>query len=245
MWKAKPIIPDEAVRFHEKRDQLHIGPAVIHMPYLPNFASPNPILHSRSTNTLSEEVTRAATLGCEMIVAHMGSHLGKGREHGLTQVVKTLRAVLDPLPTTSTPSILLENTAGYTNSVGDTFEDLAYVIDALDGDQRVGICFDTCHGFAAGYDLSNEAAVTATFEELESQLGLNRLKLLHLNDSKGKLGTHLDRHEHIGKGYIGVSGFRAILNLPSLRGLPMILETPNNPHGNMKTNLGTLRSLLG
>ncbi len=244
MWNAKALSQEATLRFQEKRKQYGIGPTVIHMPYLPNFASPDTKLHKRSVDTLAEELTRGSQLGCEMIVVHMGSHLGDGRINGLNQVVSTIQSVLNGHPKNGSPAIILENTAGYTNSVGSRFEDLSYVIETVNSPQHVGVCFDTCHGFAAGYDLRNPAAVNDTFDMMDSQLGLKWLKVLHLNDSKGDLGAHLDRHEHIGKGKIGLSGFNAILNYSSLRQLPMILETPDNKQGNMKTNLATLRSLV-
>jgi len=175
----------------------------------------------------------------------MGSHKGKGRSNGIRQVTKAIDYALSHGPKDSDVSIILENTAGHKNSVGDTFEDLAEVLDSIQRPDRLGICFDTCHGFAAGYDLRTSKAVNTTFKALDKALGLRSLKVLHLNDSKNEYGSHRDLHAHIGQGHIGKAGFRAILNHPKLKTMPMILETPNNAYGNMETNLSILRQLMG
>jgi deoxyribonuclease-4 len=213
------------------------------MPYLPNLASPDPAQHKRSKLELVRELKRSTALGCEMVVVHMGSHRGKGREKGLHQVIRAIRYALRHGPSGSQVKIVLENTSGYQNSVGDSFEDLAYVLDAFEDKDRLGICFDTCHGFAAGYDLRTPRAVTRTLKNLNQVVGLESLSVIHVNDSKGELGDHHDRHEHIGLGKIGESGFRAIVTHRKLRKLPMILETPGDSRGDMGTNLAKLRLL--
>ena len=244
MWKSSPISDEKATLFKQKQTQFNLGPVVVHMPYLPNLASSEKIQYRRSIKELTAEVSRASLLGCEMIVAHMGSHKGKGREKGLQQVIHAVQYALDHSPSDSSVQIVLENTAGYQNSIGDTFNDLAIVLNAIDDENRTGICFDTCHGYAAGYDLTDSSSVKATFAALDDIIGLERLRVLHMNDSKGALGCHKDRHEHIGMGHIGANGFHAILTHPRLQRLPMILETPADKRGNMTTNLTMLRQLM-
>ena len=187
-----------------------------------------------------EELDRCDALGIPYIVTHLGSHLGKGRRFGLEQLTEAINTAFDH--SQSKTVLLLENTAGTLNSMGSSFEDMQEVIDLV-CESRAAICFDTCHAFAAGYDLRDVKSVETTIGELERSVGLNSLTLVHANDSKGELASRIDRHEHIGLGYIGAEGFRAILNADVFRRLPIILETPIDVAGADIANLKRIREL--
>lgn len=223
-WKIKPLEERETHRFVEKVAQSGIFPPVDHMPYLPNLAAAAEDVYQQSVAALSDELRRCGALQIPYLVTHLGSHRGAGEAAGLQRIIGAIntafREVENPV------MLLLENTAGTKNSMGGTFEQIKRIVDALDQKERIGFCFDTCHGFAAGYELRTEASLNATLEHFDAVLGLSDLKLLHLNDAKGALNSRLDRHEHIGLGHIGEDGFRVILHDDRLRALPMILETP-------------------
>lgn len=240
-WKFSPIKDETVSLFREKLAKSKIDPAVSHMPYLPNLASPDPETYKKSVDALSEELRRATALGLSYVVLHLGSHLGRGVPYGQKRVAD---AVLSAYSVTGAKvPVLLENTAGQKNSVGSAFEDLRRIMDLIGDERRVGVCFDTCHGYAAGYDLTTEAAVEDTLSKLEAAVGPGKLRLIHLNDSKGGLGCHLDRHENIGKGYIGRAGFTAFLHNLRVRHLPMILETPIREGGDWGKDMAIVRKL--
>jgi len=210
------------------------------MPYLPNLASPKMPVYKRSVETLNAEVRRCGQLKIPYLVLHLGSHLGKGRRLGLELLTSAIGGALDLQVEGVT--LLLENMAGAKNSMGSTFQEIAEIIDAL-GDNRLGVCFDTCHAFAAGYDLRTREAVEETIQSLDSAIGIERLKIVHLNDSVGELGSGLDRHEHIGLGRIGEEGFRSILRHPYIKDKPLILETPVDERGDDLRNLAYVAEL--
>jgi len=242
-WKFKPLDEEEAEDFVRKVRESKIDPAVSHMPYLPNLASHDKIIYRKSVETLIAELDRAGRLGIRYVVTHLGSHMGAGMEVGLKQIIdacnKALFAVQNDV------QLLLENTAGTKNSMGGSFEDMQQIIDGVDQRGRVGICYDTCHGFAAGYDLRTPERLEMTLGQLDAAIGMDRLKVVHLNDSKGKLGSRIDRHEHIGLGHIGNKGFRTILHNELIRKLPLILETPIDTRRNDEWNLRKVRRLSG
>jgi len=245
-WKAKPISCEAAERFVAARRRAGLSPAVSHMPYLPNLASPRPEVYERSVQALQEEMHRCRLLEMDYLVAHPGSHLGEGREAGLDRVANALQTALPE--DRGRTALLLESTAGSKNSIGGRFEDLAAILDRMEGEawgEGLGVCLDTCHLHAAGYDLRSPAALQATLDEFEGLIGLKRVHLVHLNDCKSALGSHLDRHEHVGLGQIGEEGFRAVLRHPVLSGLPMILETPVDSRRNDVGNLQEARRLAG
>ena len=223
-WKFTDLKSNDVDNFQNKILTEKIQSVVCHMPYLPNLSSPKDYVHKLSIETLTTELNRCNQLGIKYVVTHIGSHLGSGVEEGLKRVSVACNQSLANSKGDS--MIILENTAGTKNSVGSKFEELKHIFDNVDDNTRLGFCFDTCHAFAAGYDLSTKNAVHNTISELDHILGLNNLKVVHLNDSKGGLGEHLDRHHHIGQGYIGEKGFREILKNQSITNLPMILETP-------------------
>jgi len=237
-WKFKQLSNDKVKNFVDKLVASGIDPAVAHMPYLPNLASPRKNIYAMSSKTLIVEIDRCGRLEIPYLVTHLGSHLGRGMEVGFERIINACNAALSKV--NNNVMLLLENTAGTKNSMGSSFEDIRYMIDSIAARERVGICFDTCHGFAAGYDLRDTEAVQKTLEAFDRILGLRLLKAIHINDSKGKLGSHIDRHEHIGMGFIGNEGFRAILHHQSLKDLPFILETPID---NRRDDLGNLRKV--
>ncbi len=198
-------------------------PVFAHMPYLPNLASPKDDVYKKSVKTLSSELKRCEQLQIPYLVTHLGSHLGKGKETGFEHLIEGINKVLKD--TTGKVTLLLENTAGTKNSMGSTFEDIQHIIEQLNHQEYVGVCFDTSHAFGAGYDLRTKETVQQTINRIEDTVGFEKVKLVHLNDSKGELNSRIDRHDHIGLGKIGENGFRNIL-ASKLSDLPMIMETP-------------------
>ena len=237
MWTAKDITKKDAQEFKDKLASSKIDrfATVAHMPYLPNLASPNSATHAKSVAVLSKEVQRCGELGVPYLVAHLGSHLGEGEEKGIKQLIKAFEKAAE---IDNDVTILLENTAGQKNSVGSEFEQWAEIFSQLKPKKRFGVCLDTCHAFAYGYDFRSEKDVTETFRKFDETVGFENLKILHLNDSKGELGSNLDRHEHIGLGKIGERGMVAIVKLANKKDIPIILETPidgtRDDFGNLK-----------
>ncbi len=215
-------------------------PVFAHMPYLPNLASPRDKVYEKSVKTLTSELKRCKQLEIPYLVTHLGSHLGEGMQKGFTRLINGFNQALEV--TDGSVMLLLENTAGTRNSMGSTLEDIQHIIEQLAYPERVGICFDTCHTFAAGYDLRTEETVEATVKQIDEIIGFEKLKLVHLNDSKGDLNAHIDRHEHIGMGKIGEEGFRNIL-ASRLGTLPLIMETPKDNRHNDIDNLRKVEEL--
>jgi deoxyribonuclease-4 len=241
-WGSKPLSDEDCDLFAKKIATTGIEP-VDHMPYLPNLASPKNEIWQKSVQTLGAELERCGRLCIPYLVTHLGHHLGDGIAGGRLRVIK---AVDTALAGTDAPvTLLLENTAGEKNSVGSSFEHIRAIIDGLAEPSRVGVCFDTCHAFAAGYELRNDDGLRRTLSELDAQLGFGRLHIIHLNDSKGDLGSGLDRHEHIGMGFIGNEGFRRILANPVFSGLPLICETPVDERRDDRGNIAKVRELAG
>jgi len=240
-WKLKKLVPEEATRFRDKLKASAMAPAVAHMPYLPNLSCPKKGLYRKSLKALIVELERCKVLEIPYLVTHLGSHLGKGRAIGLERLVEAIDTAFNT--TKSKTMLLLENTAGTKNSMGSSFEEIQEIIDHVKEKARIGVCFDTCHAFGAGYDLRDAGSVERTVAELKRTVGLESLKVVHANDSKGELASRRDRHEHIGMGYIGEQGFRAILHNGVFRRLPLILETPIDKRGTDVTDLRKLREL--
>jgi len=224
-WRARPLGPDAIQTFHQARDETGISPVAAHDSYLINLASPDEGLCKRSQEALWEEMQRAETLGIPYLVIHPGSHRGSGEQDGLYRIARGINLLYYQGPD-MTIQILLETTAGQGATLGYRFEHFAQVIEMVEDEEKVGVCLDTCHCFAAGYDISTAEGYETTMEEFHRIIGLDRLKLIHLNDSKSAAGTRIDRHEHIGQGYLGMEPFRLLLQDPRLAHLPFILETP-------------------
>lgn len=241
-WAARPFRHGEVESFIAKVNENDIRPVFAHMPYLPNLASPRSDIHAKSIEVLIVEMERCEILGIPYLVTHLGSHLGLGHKIGLDNVVRAIDRAFSVVGEKVT--LLLENTAGSRNSVGGSFEDFQYILERTSYPDKIGICFDTCHAFAAGYDLRTGEAVEETIRIIEEMVGFNRLKLVHLNDSRGGLGSHIDRHEHIGLGKIGEEGFKSILK-SRFATLPLILETPMDGRRSDLENLLKVKELAG
>jgi len=241
-WKAKELTAEETEAFVEKVRRYDVKPVFSHMPYLSNLASPRDYVYKESVRALEEEFERCRKLEIPYTVTHLGSHLGAGMRKGLERIVKSINKVFRD--SHEDVMLLLENTAGTRNSMGGSFEDIQCIIQRLAHPERVGVCFDTCHAFAAGYDLRTREAVEETIRKFDEIIGFEKLKLVHLNDSLGDLNSRIDRHEHIGMGRIGEEGFRSILRSKFSR-LPLILETPKDLRRSDIENLRKVKKLAG
>ena len=241
-WQQKPTAEAEIARWFEWSQETGIGPVVSHAAYLINLGSPDNALWEKSTNAFVDELTRAEQLGILGAVLHPGAHMDQGEEVGIARVVTALDGVHAATAGYKTLTVL-EITAGQGSSLGHRFEQLREMLDGVRDPARVGICFDTCHAFAAGYDLRTPATYAATMDAFERLLGLERLKCFHLNDSKKALGSRVDRHEHIGVGELGLAPFSFILNDLRFASVPKILETPKS--ADMHEDLENLRVLRG
>ena len=237
-WTAKPLLKRDIINFKKRLDQSKIDriATTAHMPYLPNFSSPEAIPFRRSFNSLTDEAKRCSKLGVPYLVAHLGSHKGAGQEKGIQTLVKAFSKAAKETP--SDVIFLLENNIGFNNSVGSEFEQIASIFSKIKPMNRFGICFDTCHAFAAGYDVRTEKAVSLILKKFDETVGLEHIKILHLNDSKGDLGCKADRHEHLGMGMIGDVGLGKFIKFANAKKIPIILETPiderRDDAGNMK-----------
>ena len=244
-WFAKPLDRAEIKAFIEHTQRCEIDAVFAHANYLINLSATNPQFHANSLRALAEELTRADQLELPFLVMHPGAHLGAGEQAGLDKIVGSIDAVHTVLPKVKT-KIALETTAGQGSCLGDKFEQIGYVIDNVREPERLCVCLDTAHVHAAGYDLRTESSTRKMFAEFDRTIGLSRLAALHLNDSKTERGTRVDRHEHIGKGKIGVNAFRFIMREPRFRKIPKVLETPKGKELLEDVeNMNTLRSLLG
>jgi len=246
-WRMPPIPDESAAAFRERRAASAIRFLAVHTAYLLNLATPDDSLHTRSVAALIEEVRRAAQLGADVIVTHLGAHRGAGALVGIERIVDALHQVSASEPFASTSlRLLLENTAGAGTTMGRTFDELGSIIEQLHAGERVGVCLDSCHAFAGGYDVRSPEALDDTLDKCDAAIGLDRLQMMHLNDAKHDLGSRRDRHEHLGAGHIGEAGFAAMLNHPRLRNLPVLLETPKELENGDQAdpvNLATLRRL--
>ncbi len=241
-WKVLPVSKGEAERFRKKREEAGLGPLVVHASYLINLSVPDEALFKKSVGLFIKELGIAVALGAEYMVTHLGSTRGKPGGFGIKRVAQALKEVarLKPGPTVE---ILLENTAGGGSQTGSSLEEIGSIIDKVKG-LKTGFCFDTCHGFAAGYPMNTPASAAALVKTLDKEVGLEKLKLIHLNDSKAPLGSRVDRHEHIGRGMIGTTGLSVFLNDPGIRGVPVILETPKKTEKDDEKNLKKLRNMI-
>ncbi|HDL86166.1 MAG TPA: deoxyribonuclease IV [Candidatus Acetothermia bacterium] len=247
-WRMKEITGEIATAFRERFARSSVEFIVIHTMYLLNLASPDDALYERSIISLQEEIRRAGMLGIDQIVTHIGAHVGSGVEAGIARITSALNRALCSDIAREYPSVrvLLENTAGAGTTMGTKFSELGEIIRNLSDPSRAGVCFDTCHAFAAGYELRTSNGLAKTLDEFDSEIGLNHLELIHLNDSKFPLGSRRDRHAHVGGGEIGIVGISRVVNHPALRDLPFILETPKEIDGKPgadRVNLAQVRSL--
>ncbi len=239
-WKAKSL-GDEDRGLAGRAKNVGIEPVVVHMPYLPNLASPEDEMHRRSVETLVEEIGRCGFLGVPYLVTHLGKHKDAPLREGLRRVVEAVDVAIDTTPE-SRVMLLLENTAGQGSEVGTSLEELAEIVDGVKDESRVGICFDTAHAFEAGMPIHTRDGLDEVLNRLDGLLGLHRLRVIHLNDSKTPFGSRVDRHWHIGEGEMGLDAFRIIIGHPLLQGLPAIMETPGNGELDVK-NMNTVKRL--
>ena len=245
-WREKILKEDEVESFRKNLKNSNINPVFIHTSYLVNLASPSDELYFKSINAFLEEMKRADLLLPDpYLIIHPGAHTGAGEEYGIQRIIRALNIILEKSADLNLKTmILLEDTAGSGTHLGYTFYQLKRMVEGAKDRKKIGICFDTCHAFAAGYDLSHQEGVEQTLEEIDKYVGLERLKVIHINDSKYPLGSRKDRHMHIGKGYIGLEGFRVLVNHKYLKDLPFILETPKHDEKDDLKNINLVKSLV-
>ena len=242
-WFARPLDQSEITAFCRHAQRAQLSAAFAHSNYLINLAATNPQFHANSLRALAEELIRADQLELPFLVLHPGAHLGAGEEAGLERIVNSIDAVHAALPKAKT-KIALETTAGQGSCLGCTFEQIAHIIENVREPERLCVCLDTAHVFAAGYDITSESATRKMFKQFDRTIGLERLAALHLNDSKTGRGSRVDRHEHIGKGKIGLEAFRFIMRDRRFREIPKVLETPKDKELREDVeNMRTLRAL--
>ena len=241
-WREHALDLQEAAEFRRRCRQQGIELLFIHIPYLINLASPSPRLYEASIRAYIEDVKDAALLGADYIVTHMGSHKKTSEEAGLERYTAALARILRETRGARV-GILLENTAGSGSWLGYTFAHHRRIIQGVKYSRRVGVCLDTAHAYLAGYALDTKAGLERLVSDIEKHVGINRLRLIHLNDAAGTCGSRHDRHEHIGSGGIGREGIRRIINHPGLRDLPFILETPRENERAHQLDLGRVRAL--
>jgi len=244
-WRVPELSPAEIEEFIKTWNHWGKGPVAVHDSYLINLANPDEKKANRAVGAFAEEIRRAGQLSIPYLIMHPGSHVGSGIEKGLKQLTENLDRAFAEAVDAQSVMVLLETTAGQGTGLGSSFEELSYVINNSAFSKRLGVCFDTCHTFAAGYEIGTSAGYEKTFAAFDKIIGLERLKFFHLNDSKKGLGSKVDRHEHIGKGEIGLEGFRLLMNDPRFAKHPMVLETPKEKDlkADIK-NLKLLRSLI-
>lgn len=228
-WLGKALMDEEVQAFRSARAESSIGPVIAHASYLINLAALDPVTLDRSLAALADELNRCHRLGLDGLVLHPGAHVGAGTEAGLDRVIASLDSVFGGLP--ASPPLPLEITAGQGTVLGSSVDELATIVDGVAHPDRLGVCLDTCHAFAAGYALDQPAGYEAFFDEIDSLLGLGTVGAIHLNDSVGSLASHRDRHANIGQGEIGTELFARLVGDSSLASIPMILETPRWDNG--------------
>jgi deoxyribonuclease-4 len=247
-WRMKELTEETAGRFRDRRSASSVAHLAVHTMYLLNLASPDDGLYERSVRALIEEARRAGLLGADALVTHLGAHVGSGLELGVERIVGALDRLIGSPVWAEAPGVrlLLENTAGSGTMIGSSFDELAAILAAVADADRIAVCLDTCHAFAAGYDLRTREAVDETLERFDRVVGLDRLEMIHLNDSRSSLGSRRDRHAHIGRGEIGADGIGAVVRHPRLRDTPFVLETPKAIDGRAdadRVNLAAVRRL--
>ncbi|MBC8526847.1 MAG: deoxyribonuclease IV [Candidatus Cloacimonetes bacterium] len=243
-WFSKPYNAKDIEKFHNLKEKYNPFAVFAHVAYLINLCSPNHETEKRSIDALIDEIKRCEQLNLPYLVMHPGSHLGKGKKWGLNKIVENLNYVISQNPDCKV-MLLMETTAGQGTNLGYSFEQLKYILEKVKRKEKFGVCIDTCHIFAAGYDISTKSAYEKTMNKFNKIIGLKKIKVFHLNDSKHPLNSRKDRHQHIGKGEIGLDAFRCLMNDKRFSEIPMVLETPKDDLKNMDIeNLKVLRSLI-
>lgn len=240
-WAAKPLTDEDVQRFGRTDRELGPFEKAAHDSYLINLASPNPALYRKSLDAFIEEIERCEALGVPRLVFHPGAHMGEGEEAGIQRVAEAVQEALAATSGYGT-RLLFENTAGQGTTLGRRLEELAQMLDRVAVPERTAVCLDTCHLFAAGYELRTDEGYAETRDAIATTVGLGSVEWWHVNDSKRGLGSRVDRHDHIGKGRIGSAGFRRLLTDPAFRNTPMVLETPKDGDADRR-NIALLRRL--
>jgi len=244
-WKQRILTQKEIKLFEQAKITTGIKAIASHTSYLINLAGYEKKKHGMSVHALKQELMRSSMLGIPFVVLHPGSHMGKGEKEGINRIAESINNIFAKTPDISS-RLLLETTAGQGSSIGHTFERLASILDLVENKEKMGICLDTCHIFAAGYDIRNIKSYRKTINLFDNIIGINHLYFIHLNDSKKELGTRIDRHEHIGQGFIGLKAFKCFMNDKRFENIPKIIETPKEDAACNydKTNLSKLRTLV-
>jgi len=241
-WKGPPLSDQEVATYKELLSKATPGPVIVHDTFLINLAATNPSILRKSRDTYIEELSRCERLGVGLYNFHPGSHRGQGEGEGIKRIAESLNHIHAQTRGFEVKSVL-ETTAGQGTTLGYRFEQLRQIIDMVEERNRMAVCVDTCHIFAAGYDISTERGYEDTFKDFENILGLDRLAAFHVNDSKRELNSRVDRHEHIGQGHIGTTGFSFLMNDSRFEKIPKILETPKGP--DMKEDVENMKVLRG
>ena len=248
-WRAKSLEMNDVKEFKSKINDSYIdkNDVVVHIPYLPNFAAPDGESYNKSKDVLAEEIIRCFELDIPFLILHLGSHLGFGEKNGINQIVNACNFALDNFHSSYRRhlrlNILIENSSGQKNSIGSKFEEIRDILDVLN-DRKFGVCFDTCHAFASGYDLRTAEKVIDTINSFNDIINIKNLKVLHLNDSKGKINEKKDRHQHIGLGSIGKEGLMEVLKNKHVQTIPIIMETPNDGIQGDKENMKVVSKFI-
>lgn len=248
-WRAKSLEMNDVKEFKSKINDSYIdkNDVVVHIPYLPNFAAPDGESYNKSKDVLAEEIIRCFELDIPFLILHLGSHLGFGEKNGINQIVNACNFALDNFHSSYRRhlrlNILIENSSGQKNSIGSKFDEIRDILDVLN-DRKFGVCFDTCHAFASGYDLRTAEKVIETMNNFNDIINIKNLKVLHLNDSKGKINEKKDRHQHIGLGSIGKEGLMEVLKNKHFQNIPIIMETPNDGIKGDKENMKVVSKFI-
>lgn len=243
-WRTLDPTPEECERFRKARAEYGLSPVVIHDNYLINLASADETIREKSIDAFRRELERAVALGADYLVTHPGSARGSTPGQALRTCIESLKRAAAGLQLNGL-TILIENTAGQGASIGRTFEEVAEIVDGASGEMPMGACIDTAHCFEAGYAIHEETGLRELVRRLDATVGLRRVRVIHANDSKTPFASRADRHQHIGRGYIGREGFRRIVRHPKLRRIPFICETPIDRPGDDRRNLRMMRKLAG
>lgn len=241
-WQAAEFEQPDIEIFKKLKVKYDITPVVVHAPYIINLASPDNSLYKKSIIAYIEDVARADMLGAEYFVTHLGSHVNTGEDKGIKRFYEALDEIIDKAD--PKVMILLENTAGSGSWIGYDFEHLKRIIENIRADKKVGICLDTAHTFEAGYDIKSKSGLEKTLKSIDKLIGLNRIKVVHFNDSISLMGSNVDRHQHIGKGRIGLEAMKRIINHPALKSAAFIMETPKLSDRDDKRNLKVVKGLV-
>jgi deoxyribonuclease-4 len=241
-WSYHPIDEEDVEVFRQGVKEKALFPVFLHLPYLPNIGSFKSKFYHRSIEAIIKDLERTEILGAQYLIIHIGHRLESSEEEGIEAVINGINQALEQVK--NDIIILMENTAGQGTEIGYGFQQIKKIIEKIENQKRIGVCLDTAHAFEAGYDLSNREGIERTLESFDRLIGLDRLHLLHLNDSKTPLGSRKDRHWHIGEGYIGFEGFRVLVNHPLLKHLPGIMETPRHDTAEDLKNMRVIRNLV-